>query len=79
MNFVIVISDNINTIPYYFPVVLNMPQYLQYTEIAKKFDILYCELRLEPAYDQVQIYLISELYLRGSEGRATRKVDLSSA
>ena len=49
MNFVIAISDNINTIPYYFPVVLNMPQYLQYTEIAKKFDILYCELRLEPA------------------------------
>ena len=57
MNFVIVISDNINTIPYYFPVVLNMPQYLQYTEIAKKFDILYCKLMLEPAYDQVQICL----------------------
>ena len=33
-----------------------MPQYQQYTEIAQNFDILYCELRLEPVYDQVQIY-----------------------
>ena len=55
-----------------------MPQYPQYTEIAKEIDILYCELKLEAVNDQVQIYLISELYLRGSEGRATCKVDLSS-
>ena len=55
-----------------------MPQYSHYMEIAKKLDILYCEPRLEPAYDQVQIYLalISEFYGRGSEGSATRKVDL---
>ena len=34
-----------------------MPQYPQYTEVAEKFHILYCDLRLEPAHDQGQIYL----------------------
>ena len=34
-----------------------MPPYPKYTEIAKNFDILYCDLGLEPAYDQAQIYL----------------------
>ena len=58
-----------------------MPQYPHYMDIVKKFDILYCEPRLEPAYDQVQIYLllISEFYVRGSEVSATRKVDLKLA
>ena len=75
MNFVIVISYIINTIPNYLPVVLNMPKYPRYIEIAKKFDILYCEVRLETAYDQVQIYLDFWAPL----GRANRTVDLSSA
>ena len=57
MNFVIVISDNINRALIMLPVLLNMPQYQKYTKIAKKFGILYCELGLEPVHDQVQIYL----------------------
>ena len=79
LDFVIVISDNFNTNPYYFPVVINLSQCPQYVEIAKKFDYCTVSFGLNLPMTRFRFTLISELYLRGSNGRATREVDLSSA